>query len=73
MSRLEKQIDNEFKNHTVTVTLLTNSHYDGKFVECTENGFIGIKTESRSTALSSYTTKYIYFSRENILSIEITK
>ena len=70
MSRLEKQTDNEFKDRFVTVTLQSNSSHVGRFVECTENGFIGIYTETRLNALSNITKVYMYFPKEIIQSIE---
>ena len=70
MSRLEQQTDNEFKNYHVTIILQSNSRYTGRFIECTENGFIGICNEIRPNALSRTTTVYTYFPKEIIRSIE---
>lgn len=77
MSKLEKQNDNEFKDWHVKVTLKSNSSYKGRFIECTENGFIGIITESGYTEVLSTKRiaimKYVYFPKENIRFFEIRK
>ena len=70
MSRLERQVDNEFKDHFIRVTLQSNSSHVGRFVECTENGFIGIYAKTRPNALSNITKVYMYFPKEIIQSIE---
>jgi hypothetical protein len=77
MSKLEKQNDNEFKDCYVKVTLDSNSSYEGRFIECTENGFVGIITESGYTNVlytkKTSIMKYVYFPKENIRFFEIRK
>jgi len=67
MSRLEKQHGNSLKYRFVKIILNSNSSYTGHFIECTENGFIGIRTEITKTI-----EKHMYFPKESIRSIEFT-
>ena len=77
MYGLTKQNDNELKNRFVKIVLISNSSYTGRFIECTEHGFIGILTEVISKDITNSLVsgkrkiiKLMYFPKESIRSIE---
>jgi hypothetical protein len=79
MYGLTKQNDNELKDRFVKIVLTSNSSYTGRFIECTEHGFIVILIEiiskDATNALASGKRKIIklmYFPKESIRSIEFT-